>query len=82
MVETEKSIGIVTRRVDPNDRRARLISFTPRGYALLERVYSAIAEAEADMEAAVGKRAFSQVREALATYVAGGAAVGVGEASA
>lgn len=82
LVDDCESLGIVTRRVDPHDSRARLIAFTPRGRALLERVDRAITEAEAEMEAAVGKRAFSQVREALATYVASGAAAREDEAAA
>jgi DNA-binding MarR family transcriptional regulator len=70
-VDDCESLGIVTRRADEADRRARLIAFTPRGRALLDVVHRAIAEAEAEMAAAVGKRAFAQVREALAAYVRG-----------
>lgn len=68
LVDDCERLGIVQRRPDPKDRRARLIAFTPRGRRLLDVVHRGIADAEAEMEAEVGRRGIAAVREALAAY--------------
>ena len=68
LVDECERLGIVERRADPRDRRARLISFTTRGRALLDVVHRGIAAAEAEMEAEIGKRGMAAVRDALGAY--------------
>ena len=68
IVDQCERLGIVTRRADPRDRRARLIAFTARGRTLLEVVHRGIAAAEAEMETEIGKRGMAAVRDALGGY--------------
>jgi DNA-binding MarR family transcriptional regulator len=70
LVDDGERLGIVERRPDPSDRRARLILFTPRGRALLQVVHRGIAAAEAEMESAVGHRLLAATRDALRAYLA------------
>jgi DNA-binding MarR family transcriptional regulator len=82
LVDECEALGIIERRPDPSDRRARIIAFTQRGRKLLEVLHQGIARAEAEMEAAVGKRALAVVRDALRDYDADGRDVDADEAAA
>lgn len=82
IVDQCESLGIVARRADPRDKRARLIAFTARGRALLEVVHRGIAAAETEMEQAVGKRGFAMLRGALSSYLVEGEKKERGEAAA
>jgi DNA-binding MarR family transcriptional regulator len=75
-----EALGLVERRFDRADRRARTIAFTARGRRLLEAAQRGVARAEADMERVIGKRALALVRRALQSYC-GGAADAAGEAA-
>jgi DNA-binding MarR family transcriptional regulator len=70
IVDQCEALGVVTRRPDPRDKRARLIAFTARGRALLDVAHRGIAAAETEMEQAVGKRGFAMLRQALDAYLA------------
>ncbi len=47
IVEMLVAEGLVTRREDPNDRRAKLLRLTPQGRAQVERIEATIAELRA-----------------------------------
>ena len=68
LVDECEALGIIERRADPSDRRARIIAFTQRGRKLLEVLHEGIAHAEAEMEAEIGRRGMVAVRAALGAY--------------
>ncbi len=68
LVDECERLGVVERRPDPSDRRARIIAFTRRGRRLLDALHQGISDAEAEMEAIVGKSSLSLIREALREY--------------
>lgn len=61
-LEAEK---LVHRDRNPVDRRAYALRPTPRGYATLRRVGAAVAEQEADLDAALGGRPHRELRRLL-----------------
>jgi DNA-binding MarR family transcriptional regulator len=58
-------LGYLERRPHPDDRRARRIALTERGRALVPVIRGAVAEAEREWSAALGKDRFGQLRELL-----------------
>ena len=70
LVDECERLGIVERRPDPSDRRARIVAFTRRGRTLLEVLQQGIARAEAEMESTVGHRLLAATRDALRGYLA------------
>jgi DNA-binding MarR family transcriptional regulator len=68
IVDECEARGIVVRRPDPSDGRARIVTFTPRGRALLEAVHAGVGRAEAEMHAAIGKRETTRIAAALHSY--------------
>ncbi len=64
--------GLVTREADPADARARRIVFTPAGLDWLAAFQAAVAEAEAEFQAAVGKDVATVVALGLEAYAGGG----------
>jgi DNA-binding MarR family transcriptional regulator len=68
LVSQAEAIGIVARRRDPNDGRARLIVFTARGRRWLDAFRSALETAEAEMQKQIGKARLEAVKQALAAY--------------
>jgi DNA-binding MarR family transcriptional regulator len=61
-------MGLVTRRPDPSDRRARMIVFTPKGRRLIEVIRQAIALMEREMRSLVGAGLHKQIRMGLMLY--------------
>lgn len=61
--------GYVELRPDPEDARARLITFTPRGRELMDLVWRLAAQAELDFAQVVGERSFRELRAALERFV-------------
>jgi DNA-binding MarR family transcriptional regulator len=53
MIDRLEGIGLLQRRVDPGDRRARLLSATPKGVALRERFRPAALDAQERIMAAL-----------------------------
>jgi DNA-binding MarR family transcriptional regulator len=53
MIDRLEGAGLLKRRVDPGDRRARLLSATPQGAALRERLRPAALEAQERIMAAL-----------------------------
>jgi DNA-binding MarR family transcriptional regulator len=57
--------GLVRRDPDPADRRARLVRFTGRGIAALVHGLGILAELEAELERALGRRRLDALRGSL-----------------
>ncbi len=57
--------GYLERRPDPDDRRARRIALTDRGWALVPVFRATVADAEREWAAALGEERFGQLRELL-----------------
>lgn len=57
--------GLVAREPDPHDSRARLIRFTAAGEAWLDAFGNAVAAAEAEIAAQVGKDTLSRLKADL-----------------
>ncbi|MEZ5688928.1 MAG: MarR family transcriptional regulator [Caenibius sp.] len=49
MVDRMEESGLVERKPDPNDRRARLVSLTPRSHSELARIRSTLTELNTQM---------------------------------
>lgn len=54
LVDRAEALGLVERRPDPSDRRAKTVLFTDAGLAMLEQVRHGVALAEAQFAAIVG----------------------------
>lgn len=68
LVEQLEALGLVTRRPDPADGRARLVSFTPEGLGWLEDFRRAVSKAEAEVAATIGPEALEATKQALSRY--------------
>ena len=68
LVSQAEAIGIVARRRDPRDGRARLIVFTTRGRRWLDAFRDALEQAEAEMKRKVGNKRLETIKQALAAY--------------
>ena len=63
-----EAAGLVTRVPDPQDGRARLVCFTPRGLAWLKDFREAVQKAEAEAADRIGPQALATLKEALSLY--------------
>lgn len=70
LVNKAEALGIVERRADPDDRRAKIVTFTPTGLEMLDRVREGVAAAERRMAAVMGAAFVAEMKERLAAYVA------------
>lgn len=61
-------LGLVTRAVDPNDRRARIVTFTPAGLVWLDAFRAAVDMAEHEMRTELGKETADTIVKGLAVY--------------
>jgi DNA-binding MarR family transcriptional regulator len=61
-------LGLVVARVDPSDRRARVVRFTPQGLQWLDAFRRAVDRAEREMRDEVGAMSMDVLRGALALY--------------
>lgn len=68
LVEQLEEKGLVTRRPDPLDGRARLVCFTPAGLAWLDDFRAAVKQAERELARAIGADVLRAVKEALRNY--------------
>jgi DNA-binding MarR family transcriptional regulator len=62
-------MGLVTRRPDTTDGRAKMIVFTPKGRRLIEVIRRAIATMEREMRSQMGAVLHKQVRLGLKLYL-------------
>jgi DNA-binding MarR family transcriptional regulator len=65
------ALNLVVARVDPSDRRARVVRFTPRGLRWLEAFRQAVDRAEREMRDEVGAMSMDVLRGALTLYGVG-----------
>lgn len=70
LVEQCEAWGLVTRLDDPRDGRARRIVFTPVGLSWLQAFRQAVAQAEAELRAAVGTEVAAVIAIGLEAYAA------------
>jgi DNA-binding MarR family transcriptional regulator len=64
-------MGLVTRRLDASDRRAKMIVFTPKGRRLITVIGKAVAGMERDMRSRMGAGLHKQLRLGLTLYLEG-----------
>jgi DNA-binding MarR family transcriptional regulator len=57
--------GLITREVNPQDRRSFLVRLTPAGRRLAPRINRVVEELEARIDARIGRRAFDGYRRVL-----------------
>jgi DNA-binding MarR family transcriptional regulator len=70
LVDDLERLGFVTRRPDPEDRRAKLIALTPRGVACVRAAFETIAGIEHRLKDILGERTLRTLRQALNRIVA------------
>ena len=73
LVDKAVRLGLVERRPDPDDQRAKVVMFTPAGLRMLSRLRQGITEAERRMAADMGAEFVARLKERLAAYAATGA---------
>lgn len=70
LVDELEAVGVVKRTPDPDDARARLVVFTPRGLEGLLRGLGVLHELERELSGAVGKRTIRNLHDALVRILA------------
>lgn len=70
LVDQCEAWNLVTREADPHDARARRVRFTADGLAWLDAFRRAVAQAEAEFRASVGKDVATVVMLGLEAYAA------------
>ncbi|CAN7505571.1 MarR family winged helix-turn-helix transcriptional regulator [Bosea sp. LjRoot237] len=68
LVDQCAALGLVTRAVDPSDRRARIVTFTPAGLIWLAAFRDAVDIAEREMRSQLGEQDMDAIVRGLATY--------------
>jgi DNA-binding MarR family transcriptional regulator len=68
LVDQCEALGLVIRVVDPKDRRARIVTFTPAGLAWLDSFRAAVDVAEHEMRTELGKETVDAIVNGLAVY--------------
>jgi len=71
LVDQCEAWGLVTRQLDPHDKRARQVVFTPSGLLWLEAFRQAVAHAETEFAQAVGKDVATVAALGLEAYAGG-----------
>lgn len=70
LIARATALGLVERRADPGDARARLVAFTPDGLVLQQRLRAGVLGAERAMARAVGPLFVGLLKGRLADYLA------------
>ncbi len=68
LVDKAQAAGLVERRPDPDDRRAKFVAFTADGLAMLEAVRKGVAGAERRMVGTLGRGFVSDMKDRLTVY--------------
>ncbi|KAF1023922.1 MAG: hypothetical protein GAK30_00289 [Paracidovorax wautersii] len=68
LIDQCETLGLVERLQDPADKRVRIVRFTAAGLEWLDVFGWAVGEAQAEMEADIGRRGMSVVLTDLAGY--------------
>ena len=69
LVDRAELAGLVERRADPHDLRAKLVRFTPGGTLVLARLEDGIRDAERQFAAVVGEVFLGELKARLGSYV-------------
>lgn len=69
LVDRAEAAGLVERRADPHDLRAKLVRFTPAGTLVLARLEDGIRDAERRFANVVGEAFLSELQAGLGSYV-------------
>ncbi len=69
LVDKAEAMGFVERRIDLDDRRAKIVGFTPSGLGMLEIVHQGVALAERRMAKVIGRVFLSAIKDQLGAYV-------------
>lgn len=69
LVNQLEQMGLVVRRPDANDQRAKVITFTAEGTRLINVIRRAIALSERDLRDRIGEASFLLLRSALTQYL-------------
>jgi DNA-binding MarR family transcriptional regulator len=69
LVNQCETMGLVTRRPDPSDQRAKVVVFTPKGRELIDVIGKAIRMAERELKKRIGGASFDILRAALLQYL-------------
>ncbi len=80
LVDKAEALGLVERRQDTEDRRAKIVVFSDRGLSLLEALHRGIVLAEERLTAAVGADVVQLISTSLNRYCAIGRVAGSGSA--
>jgi DNA-binding MarR family transcriptional regulator len=70
LVDDLEHMGYVTRRPDPEDRRAKFIVLSPRGVACVQAAFETIVGIEGRLERLLGEEQLLALREALNRIIA------------
>ncbi len=70
LVDKAERLAIVERRADPDDRRAKMVIFTPAGLRMLARLRQGVAVAERRVAAVMGAAFVARMKQGLAAYAA------------
>ena len=70
LIDRAERSGMVARRADPHDSRARIVAFTPLGKQALTAICGAVASAEAQFTGTAGAELALQFRSVLGPYAA------------
>ena len=69
LVDKAEAFGVVERRAVPDDRRAKIVAFTPSGLRMLELFRVGVALAERRVAQAIGRGGLHDIKAQLAAYV-------------
>jgi len=69
LVDQVEEIGLVEKKRDPTDGRAKLVSFTAKGVVWLEAFHRSLGVAEREMRAELGSAMVDLMVEGLGKYV-------------
>jgi DNA-binding MarR family transcriptional regulator len=69
LIDEIEGNGYIERQNDPEDRRARLIVFTPKGQRAYEEAFAVLGEMERDYAETVGTSRYSESRSVLEELV-------------
>jgi DNA-binding MarR family transcriptional regulator len=68
LVEQLEVLGLVARKADPLDGRARIVYFTPAGFDWLDAFRDAVKQAEKEMAKNIGADSLREMKTALKWY--------------
>lgn len=69
LVDQVERTGLIEKKPDPSDGRAKLVCFTLKGFAWLEAFHKSLNIAESEMRQTLGDTMVTLLIEQLATYV-------------